>query len=207
MAVKHIEIKNLYRHLKRAASKYDTRPILKCVHYDTDGSICVTDSHRLLRINKFHDHEEQFNQDLSTMRILDGTYPDVNRLIPNKFCTEITISLSVLIRIMKALATSTSEVVSWELKENKITFSNESDKLYYGEPVEISANANIEGELFTISFMGRYIKECCEFFMDAKERYAIDNVKIKLSSPLKPVVFTTDEAKYVYLVTPVRRSS
>lgn len=204
MAKKAKDIKNLYKHLKRTASNMETRPILKCVHFDTDGSISVTDSHRLLRINKFHEHEQEFNQDLTSMRLLDGPYPDTKRLIPTEFTTEITISLSVLIRVMKALGTSAAETVKWSLKENKIVFSNQSDKIYYGEPIEISANAKIEGEQFDITFMAKYVKECCEFFMDAKERYAVDDVTIKMTSPLRPVVFTIDESKYIYLVTPVR---
>ncbi len=182
----------------------ETRPILKCVHFDKDGSISVTDSHRLLRISDFHSHKEEFNQDLSTMMLLDGNYPDTSRLIPKKFSTEITISLSVLIRIMKALGTSSEECVHWKLLEHKIIFSNQSDKFNYGEPIEISANANIEGDLFDISFKARYVKECCEFFMDAKERYAIDDVTIKMFSPIRPVIFTIDESKYIYLVTPMR---
>lgn len=201
---KQLTIKNLHRHLKRAASSFDGRPILKCAHYDSDGSITVTDSHRLLQIKNFHNHERSFNQDLSTMNIIDGAYPDVNRLIPTEHHTEITISLDVLIRIMKALGTSSSEVVRWDILENKIVFSNQSDKMYYGEPIEISANASIEGEKYTISFIAKYVKECCEFFVDAKERYAVDNVKIKMFSPIRPAVFTIDETKYVYIVTPVR---
>lgn len=206
MAKQIKEIKNLYKHLKRTASNMETRPILKCVHFDKDGSISVTDSHRLLRISDFHSHKEEFNQDLSTMMLLDGNYPDTSRLIPKKFSTEITISLSVLIRIMKALGTSSEECVHWKLLEHKIIFNNQSDKFNYGEPIEISANANIEGDLFDISFKARYVKECCEFFMDAKERYAIDDVTIKMFSPTRPVVFTIDESKYIYLVTPVRTS-
>lgn len=198
------EMKNLYKHLKRTASNVNSRPILKCVHYGADGSISVTDSHRLLVIKQFHNHEKEFNQDLSTMRIVEDTYPNVSRLIPNDFRTEITISLSVLIRIMKDLGTTASENVQWELLENKIIFKNQSDKMYYGEPIEISANANITGEKFSICFLAKYIKECCEFFMDAKERYAVDNVTIKMTSPIRPVVFTIDESKYIYLVTPVR---
>lgn len=204
MAEKIKEIKNLYKHLKRAASNMETRPILKCVHFDPDGSISVTDSHRLLRINDFHEHKEEFNQDLTSMRLLEGAYPDTGRLIPEKFNTEITISLSVLIRIMKALGTSSEECVRWNLNENKIIFSNQSDKMYYGEPIEISSNANIEGALFDITFKAKYVKECCEFFMDAKERYAVDDVTIKMFSPIRPVIFTIDESKYVYLVTPIR---
>lgn len=199
-------IKNLNKHLKRTASDFDSRPILKCVHYGTDGSISVTDSHRMLLIKQFHTLEKEFNQDLSTMQIVEGVYPDVSRFIPSDFGTEITISLSVLIRIMKALGTKANEIVQWELLENKIIFRNQSDKMYYGEPIEISANANIIGEKFTICFSAKYIKECCEFFMDAKERYAVDNVTVKMASPIRPAVFTIDESKYSYLVTPVRTS-
>ncbi|MEQ7217849.1 DNA polymerase III subunit beta [Vagococcus fluvialis] len=199
-----MEIKNLHKHLKRASCQKATRPILQCVHYDEDGSICVTDSHRLLQIKEFHNHKEEFNQDLATMELRDGNYPDITRLIPTEFGTEVTISLTVLIRIMKALGTSTNETVTWNISADKITFSNNSDQAFYGGPIEISANANVTGNQLIIGFRAKLIKECCEFFMDAKERYAVDNVTIKMSSPLRPVVFSIDQSKHIYLVTPVR---
>ena len=201
-----MEIKNLHKHLKKAASSFDSRPILKCVHFDKDGSIAVTDSHRLLLIKDFHEHTEEFNQDLTTMELKKENYPDVSRLIPDKFSTEVIISLSILIRVMKALGTSKDEFVKWELSDNQITFSNNSDAQIYGGPVNIAVNANVKGEKIKISFNARYIKECCEFFIDAKERYAVDNVTIKMQDPTRPVVFSIGESKHIYLVTPVRTS-
>lgn len=199
-----MEIKSLHKHLKRAACQKHNRPILRCVHYDVDGSICVTDANRLLQIKEFHNHKEEFNQDLTTMELNDGNYPDVSRLIPNEFGTEITISLTVLIRIMKALGTTSNEIVRWNILEDKIIFRNNSDQTFYGGPIEISANANVSGNRFEIGFKAKYIKECCEFFLDAKERYAVDNVTIRMGSPIRPVVFSIDESKHIYLVTPVR---
>lgn len=199
---KNKEIKNLHKHLKRIASD-NSRPILNCVHYDEDKSIIVTDAHRLLKINEFHKNKNGFNQDMKTMKIVEDKYPETERLIPKEFRTEITISLAVLIRIMKALGTSNWEGVKWSLGEDKIIFANYSDERYYGKPIKITTNARIEGEIYDITFNAKYVKECCEFFMDAKDRYAIDDVKIKMNSPIEPAIFKINE-KYLYLVTPMR---
>ena len=31
----------LSKHLKRAVSKFESRPILRCVHYDANGSLAI----------------------------------------------------------------------------------------------------------------------------------------------------------------------
>jgi|GEM_PF-3023495 len=201
---KEKEIKNLRKHLTRAASSSENRPILQCVHYSKDGSITVTDSHRLLKIYDFHEHTEDFNQNLKTMKLSEENFPCIDHLLVDEFKTEVVISLSVLLRIMKALITKAGERVTFEIKENEIIFKNSTDVMFYGEPVVISTKARVTGPTMTISFQGGYIKDCCEFFLDALPRYEVDDVRIKLNSPIRPVTFSIDETKHKYLVTPIR---
>lgn len=196
----------LLKHLKRAVYERDTRPILQCVHYDADGSLVATDSHRLLCIKDFHDHKETFNQDIKTLEIKHDNYPDVSRLIPDKKIAnlKIKVSLSVLLRVAKSLKTQTSEVIKLEIKQNEIILTNQNDEIYYGEPVKVRIGAETEGEPMTISFLAKYIIEACEFLLDAKEMYALDTVDIYLVSAIRPVVMEIEGGKYMYLVTPVR---
>ncbi|EQB4783580.1 DNA polymerase III subunit beta [Enterococcus faecalis] len=196
----------LLKHLKRAVCNRETRPILQCVHYDSDGSLTATDSHRLLYIKDFHEHKETFNQDIKTLEIKHENYPDVSRLIPDKNIAnlKIKVSLAVLLRVAKSLKTQTSEVIKLEIKQNEIILTNQNDEIYYGEPVKVRIGAETEGEPMTISFLAKYIIEACEFLLDAKEMYALDTVDIYLFSAIRPIVMEIEDGKYMYLVTPVR---
>lgn len=196
----------LLKHLKRAVSKFESRPILRCVHYDANGSIAATDSHRLLLIENFHNHNKEINQDIRTMEILDAPYPELGHLIPNKAKSKIkiTISLSVLLRAAKALNTNTDEIIVMKIEQGKITFTNLHDEKIYGSPVKIEVNAQVVGESMKLGVNSRYIIDACEFLLDAKERYAVDDTVIHLYSENKPFTLEIKEGKYLYLVTPVR---
>lgn len=197
----------LAKHLKRAVSDSEARPVLKCVRYGEDGSLAATDSHRLLYIKNFHTHEKAFNQDVRTLEIVDREYPDINRLIPTKEMTKlkVTISLNVLLRVAKSLYTSNNEVINLEIGEGHVTFTNSEDKIYYGEPVTIRTNARIEGESMAVSFVGKYLIEACEFLLDAKQRYAVDDVDFYFTSPIRPAFMEIEGGTYLYLITPIRK--
>lgn len=198
----------LLKHLKRAVSKFDSRPILKCAHYDEDGSLAATDSHRMLYIKDFHEHEKTFNQDVKTMELKEEQYPDLKRLLPNKkdAKTKVVISLEVLLRVAKALNTQPNEFIEMDIKSDKIKFINYHDKMNYGEPMKIEVNARIDGEPMRIAFQAQYIIDACEFLIDAKERYAVDDVEMTMYSPVRPITMEINEGQYLYLVTPVRRN-
>lgn len=196
----------LLKHLKRAVSQFDSRPILKCAHYDEDGSLAATDSHRMLYIKEFHAHGKTFNQDVRTMEIKEQQYPDINRLLPDKkeSKTKVTISLEVLLRVAKALNTQPNEILEMSIGENSIKFINYHDKMNYGQPMRIKVNARIDGEPMRIAFQAQYVIDACEFLLDAKDRYALDDVEITMYTPVRPITMEIKEGKYLYLVTPVR---
>ena len=195
----------LMKHLKRAISKTGSRPMLECAHYDVDGSITVTDSHRLLKIDNFHSNEESFNLNLLTMELDGDNYPDTSRLMPDldKAETKLTISLGVLKRALVSLKTDSSSSVNIKMFDDHVILSNTSDK-YEKIKFEIKLNVSIEGERFPISFNTVFLLDAVEFLIDAKDRYAVDNVTIHMTSPVRPAVLKIEEKQYTYLVTPVR---
>lgn len=194
----------LMKHLKRAISKYESRPVLQCAHYGTDGSIVVTDSHRLIKIDNFHTHEESFNLNLLTMELNGDNYPDTNNIIPKieDMPTKLTVSLGALKRALLSLKTNTGDFINIDMFDGYITLSNPSDK---NESIdfEVKLNVAIEGDKYPIAFNTGYLIEAVEFLLDAKDRYAVDNVTIHMTSPDRPAVLKIEDQKYTYLVTPV----
>lgn len=195
----------LMKHLKRAISKYESRPVLQCAHYDAEGSITVTDSHRLIKIDNFHTNEESFNLNLLTMELNGDNYPDTNNIIPKieDMPTKLTVSLGALKRALLSLKTNTGDFINIDMFDGYITLSNPSDK---NESIdfEVKLNVAIEGDKYPIAFNTGYLIEAVEFLLDAKDRYAVDNVTIHMTSPVRPAVLKIEDQKYTYLVTPVR---
>lgn len=198
----------LFNHLKKTVSTIETRPVLRCAHYDKDGSVTVTDSRRLIRINDFHEHKSSFNIDLYTMELIEKNYPDVTRLIPNieKEHTKVTISLSGLLRVASALKTNATEMITFDLKEEEVIFRNKSDQMFLGMPIRISVPAQVEGEVFEITFSGTYLIDCCKFLTDAKGKKG-DLITFHMTSPISPALICLEEGKYQYLLTPIRTTN
>lgn len=201
-----MEPNKMLKHLKRAIDKSGTRPVLQCIHYDKDGSVCVTDSHRLLSIEGFHEHTETFNLNALTMELYtEGVYPDTKRLVPDieKSNLKMTISIGALLRAAKSLQVTKNEIIKFNINEDNVIISNQSDA-YTDLNYEIKLNSLSVGDKFNISFNSKYIIEALEFFLDAKQRYAIDNVDIYMISPIRPVVMKIENESFTYLITPVR---
>lgn len=198
----------LFKHLKKTASKSLSRPVLRCVHYSNDGSIVVTDSHRLLKINNFHEHQESFSMDLWTMELSTKNYPDTNRLLPKRedASTTVKISLSALLRATTALKVSSDEIVVLEVKDKIITIKNLHDEKMFGGPLTIDLPVSKDGDDVIIAFNSRYLIDCCNFFLDAKERYAMDDVKFYINNSTRPVLVEIERSNFQYLITPVRVS-
>lgn len=80
------------KHAKKfAADKKTSRPILRGVHHAPNGEIWVTDAVRAMIVKDAHSHDEQFTLDADTSAPIDGVYPDLTRVIPTEFKTEITL--------------------------------------------------------------------------------------------------------------------
>lgn len=138
-------------------------------------------------------------------RLLEGYYPDTNRLIPANSVTELTINANDLLQ-----ATDRASLLSHEGKNNVIKLSISADH------VELSGNSpeigTVEEELeyteatgdpLVISFNPDYLK-------DALRTFGHQNVVIGFTAPIRPftVVPADDNTEipqsFIQLITPVR---
>lgn len=72
-----------------------SRAILKGVYHAPDGSIAVTDSHRLYFAKNAHINAEPQTIEPKTGAVIDGKYPDVSRLIPDPRDAKYSVRLDV----------------------------------------------------------------------------------------------------------------
>lgn len=134
-----------------------------------------------------------------TSKDYDGAYPDVSRLIPQEFDTEITTQASDLLELLDNASilskTSRSNVVRLETDPDSTKLSATS--VDFGN-YEGQLNAVSDGETLDISFNSGYI-------LDAIKPLKKDKIRIQFGASLRPFVIKTDGDKNLTeLVTPVR---
>ncbi|API88309.1 DNA polymerase III subunit beta [Marinilactibacillus sp. 15R] len=136
-------------------------------------------------------------------RLLEGNYPDTDRLIPETSSTQITLDAQVLLG-----AVERASLLSHEGKNNVVKLSVSKDE------IEITGNSpevgrvnenvsfkNIDGEEMEISFNPDYLKAALNTFGPVE-------ITLKLISTLRPFVLvpSDDNREFIQLITPIRTS-
>ncbi|MGK0552708.1 DNA polymerase III subunit beta [Enterococcus faecalis] len=134
-------------------------------------------------------------------RLLEGNYPDTNRLIPTSFNTEIEFYVPDLLSAIER-----ASLLSHEGRNNivRLAISSDSVVLYGNSPeigkVEEALNyEKVTGEPLEISFNPDYMK-------DALRAFGEMNITIKFISPIRPFTLepTETDVDFIQLITPVR---
>lgn len=138
-------------------------------------------------------------------RLLEGYYPDTNRLIPANNATELTINANDLLQ-----ATDRASLLSHEGKNNviKLSISDNHVELSGNSPEIGTVEEELEyieakGDSLVISFNPDYLK-------DALRTFGHQNVIIGFTAPIRPfTVIPADDnteisQSFIQLITPVR---
>lgn len=131
-----------------------------------------------------------------TTRRIDGQFPNYRQLLPETFEHELTMPRAELLDVVRRASVMIQRATPLQLRfaEGELTVvarthevgeSRESmPAAYTGEPLEIGFNA--------------------EFLRDGLELLESDDVRLKLISPLRPVVIHGESDDFTYLVMPIR---
>ena len=168
----------------------------------TELSRSLTDEEEVITI-RIMDNQVLF--ETKTMkfysRLLEGAYPDTNRLIPTNFNTVIEFGGKEFLS-----AIDRASLLSHEGRNNIVRLHIASDGviLYGNSPeigkVEESLNYNhVSGEPLDISFNPDYMKAALRAFGDT-------TIKIQFISAIRPFILEPSEGQgeFVQLITPVR---
>lgn len=158
---------------------------------DTFVDIVVTDNQILFKTNRI----------LFYSRLLNGTYPDVNRIIPQQSKTEVILPtkefLYAIERASLLAKDGKNNVIKCSLDSNEnLKISSHSPEI--GKVTEEIQVISVEGEEIKISFNAKYMLDTLRV-MDSEE------VKIKFTGAMSPfVIEPTDTDRILYLILPVR---
>lgn len=132
-------------------------------------------------------------------RLLDGTYPDTERIIPQKSQAEITLNTKSLLQAIErasVLAKDGKHNVQLTSAEQTIHISSNSPEV--GRVAEEVHVNNMVGDGFKIAFNAKYA-------LDALRVIDSEEVKIEFTGSMSPLVLRSlDDQQLLQLILPIR---
>ena len=132
-------------------------------------------------------------------RLIDGTYPDTSRLIPDEFGYSMSVdSTSLLNSIDRAslLSNEQTNIIKLSMSEDNVIISSHSQEI--GSVEENLSRAFFKGEPLSISFSAKYLN-------DAIKSINGDKVRLLFTGEMRPFIIKDFEKEDIMqLVLPVR---
>lgn len=134
-------------------------------------------------------------------RLLEGNYPDTNRLIPTSFNTEITFSVPTFLAAIERASLLSHEgrnnIVRLAIADNSVILYGNSPEI--GKVEEELVYEKVSGDPLEISFNPDYMKDALRAFGDM-------SIKIQFISAIRPFTLEPSEGdvSFIQLITPVR---
>ena len=203
---KKIEIIN--KHAKNYTTKPNgSTPVLEGVHYSADGSVVATDRHTLIRIGHAHGFTQEFTAHAKTGATVDGQYPDISRIIPMEFKTQVALNYSGVVEAMgrvKAaleIAKATGDKMNLAkiiVGDGAATLSISADNPQLTYRADFSGG--ISGESASLTLNAQFLYNALAVLKDAGSKSVI----IGISGRLSPVVLRDEENEIDIVVLPFR---
>lgn len=192
------------KHAKKFAGKLASRPILAGVYHAADGSLVVTDSHRMLRVDNAHDRAEPIVLDAKTNAPIDGVFPDVSRVVPTKFCAEYSVTgeeIDTLILAHEIAVKVGGKKTPYAAMS--VVCGGPTIKTTCGTGVyEYAPNVRIDrsGDDFTVHYNAQYVLDALVALRDFRPQ----TVSIRFTGATSPFTIETDNG-VLALILPIRQ--
>lgn len=133
-------------------------------------------------------------------RLINGTYPDTNKLIPNEFELKIKVNLNNLYSAIDraSLLTNVEEknTIKLETKKDIMIISSNIPEIGNVEE-KININKNVEKDI-KISFSSKYM-------MDAIKTFDSEEIELSFNGEIKPIILNyVDNDDLTQLILPIR---
>lgn len=217
----NMDYKTITKNIKKITNKTSSaRPILQNMYLD-NNTIVATDSHRLISINYKHDQTNQLIDPKTNKTITsENNYPSVERLIPltenanniiNINSNEIDLIISVLkaykhLKISRLKLSLNDDLTEYELNMNIMEFIKENnDNLKKLNLTYKLNNKQLKDEKIKKLYINvDYFLHAMEFIKDYNKTTPLNNYSICIYDKFKPILFTTENNDFKYIVCPAR---
>lgn len=154
---------------------------------------------------EFNQKENQvvlgINDTVLSSRILEGEFPDYEKIIPKSSNTKVSVDKEEFLRGVKlasVFARDSANIVKLTINKDSLSLSAESQSV---GTQKTKIDAKVEGEGLEIAFNYRFLEE---FLHSVKG----EDIKIEFSSSSAPGVFTDpSDTNYLHLIMPVKIQS
>lgn len=140
-----------------------------------------------------------FDNNIIQTRLIDGTFPDTNRLIPENFDYELDIDTHYLLNAIDRVSLLNNEqnnIIKLDMSNEKVILSSYMQEI--GSVEEILDRSFYKGDSLSISFSSKYATDALRAFNEPK-------VKILFTGAMKPfIVKDYEKDDLIQLVLPVR---
>lgn len=149
-------VKSVIKKMLEEATKGNSRPVLKCVHYENGGAV-ATDSHRLVKFNNINNNKDfTANIDASTLLPCNDQYPRTDFLIPSIDDSQVKITLDIdsIDILVNFLKSNRKTMVTFNIgNKDDIKITNKiGEKLHIGEKdVEYNIGGQFDGKPLLLS--------------------------------------------------------
>lgn len=132
-------------------------------------------------------------------RLIEGKFPDYNRVIPPKFTITAKVNIKELAGAVERVALFSTDgdysIIKMSINENEIIITSSSPEVGTGREV---VNCITNGEKLNVAFNSKYI-------LDILKNLEAEETIFSMNTSLSPVCITCEQEKdYIYIVTPVR---
>lgn len=132
-------------------------------------------------------------------RLIDGAYPETNRLIPSDYSYELRIDSKELLNAIDRASFIKNDgvyIIKFTLDENECVLSSSSAEV--GSSLEVLSNAQFQGNRLTVSCNGRYVFEALKALKQGE-------IVFHLCGEMKPfTIHTEGDDSVLMLVVPLR---
>lgn len=133
-------------------------------------------------------------------KLVEGPYPDYQRVIPQELSKTITLQKEQLISVLRRVATmahTKTKQVKFTLDQNSLLLSAKNQDI--GGDSEESMECDYHGKAFSIGFNSHFV-------LDVLKLVEGEKVRIKMNSSLGATLFESDsdEQNYFFIIMPLR---
>ncbi len=155
---------------------------------DGDVAMCINENQCALQVNDIY----------ITSRLISGSFPDYEQIIPKEYKTTATMLMSDLAHALKKTSIFLNKFMQLTVTISGGTFTLSAQSGDAGATTE-SIQAHVEGEDLTLNFNQRYVNEVVSHIFD-------DSVLLKCAGVGRPMVIENVHDKSLrYLVMPMNK--
>jgi len=199
------------KHAVKFAGKSEARPILKGAYHSPDGSLIVTDSHRLVVIEEGHSAPEPVVLDVKTKAPIHGNYPDTSRVIPVEWRTTVTVCSSAAMlkevigewiqanKVAELMKDKHGPIAYMAIRSDRFLMGAKNDRSEYQHELPAVIDQDSLGDT-PVYYNASYMIDALNLIKDFKPNH----VQIVFNNPLSPFALKTDNG-VTALLLPVKR--